>query len=75
MSDGLQTDEGEFAARVAANQAQRLANLRKTYDFIVCGAGRSGSVLARRLAENPAVHVLLIAAGGSDDRPSVMEPT
>jgi choline dehydrogenase len=44
---------------------------RQTYDFIVCGAGTSGSVVARRLAENPAVSVLLIEAGGTDQVPSV----
>lgn len=74
MSDPKFSDTPEFAARVAANQADRLANLAKTYDFIVCGAGSSGSVVARRLAENPAVQVLLIEAGGDDDRPSVMDP-
>jgi choline dehydrogenase len=44
---------------------------RPAYDVIVCGAGTSGSVLARRLAENPAVSVLLVEAGGTDQVPSV----
>jgi len=44
------------------------------FDFVVCGAGASGSVVAGRLAENPDVNVLLIEAGGDDEHPHVLEP-
>lgn len=63
--------DAEFAREVEENQQRLRASLRATYDFIVCGSGSSGSVLARRLAENPEVSVLLIEAGGSDNAPEV----
>jgi choline dehydrogenase len=63
----------DFAERVHLNQQKLRADLKPQYDFIVCGSGSSGSVVVRRLAENPNVSVLLLEAGGDDDVPSVMD--
>ena len=57
---------------IAANQAARRAALRSSYDYIVIGSGASGSVVARRLAENRDAQVLLLEAGGDDLKPGIL---
>jgi choline dehydrogenase len=67
------SETAEFEARVRANQRRLAVELQPSYDFIVCGSGSSGSVVARRLAETGRASVLLLEAGGTDDVPSVRE--
>ena len=64
-----------FAERAHAQQTANRAALTSEYDFIVCGSGSAGCAVARRLADNPEVRVLLIEAGGSDNVPEVMDGT
>jgi choline dehydrogenase len=66
-------DQAGFAARVQGNQRMLRRSLQQAYDFIVCGSGSSGSVVARRLAENADANVLLLEAGGTDDLPQILD--
>jgi GMC oxidoreductase len=69
------TETASSVVRESLNQQTLAADIKLQYDIIVCGSGSSGSVVARPLAENPNVSVLLLEAGGSDNVPVLRTPT
>src|ERR1700730_9312322 len=64
----------DFDQRVRLNQQKLTSDLKSHYDFIVCGGGTSGCVVAARLASDLNTQVLLLEAGGTDEKDSVMNP-
>src|SRR5882724_1359117 len=54
-------------------QANR-ASLRSSYNYVIVGAGAAGCVLASELSASGA-QVLLIESGGTDDAPTVLNPS
>lgn len=68
------SEEKRHARAVAENQERLRSDLRSGFDFIVCGAGSAGCVVAARLAERPDARVLLLEAGGEDLSPTIAEP-
>ncbi|MDB5974981.1 MAG: choline dehydrogenase [Nevskia sp.] len=64
--------EQAFAA--GENQSANQAQLKDAYDYIVVGAGASGSVIAGELSKSGA-DVLVVESGGADTAPTISNPS
>lgn len=56
-------------------QARNLRSLKRSYNYVVVGAGSAGCALVGTLAKTePSAQILLIEAGAWDTAPSVLDP-
>jgi choline dehydrogenase-like flavoprotein len=56
------------------NQTANQAKLEAAYDYVVVGAGSSGSIVAGELSKTGA-KVLLVESGGADSAPTISNPS
>jgi choline dehydrogenase len=59
---------------IRESQARRLADLPRSFDYIVVGSGSAGSALVGTLAERTDGNILVIEAGDWDTAPSIDDP-
>src|SRR6266478_1680464 len=71
MANPIAADASFVAGEV---QGTNRAALRGSYDYVIVGAGASGSVIAGELAKSGA-DVLLVESGGMDDGPTIINPS
>jgi len=64
----------EHAVVAGDNQSRNRSQLEGTYDYIVVGAGASGSVIAGELSKTGA-NVLVVESGGADSAPTISNPS
>jgi choline dehydrogenase len=80
LATGLVTTQAATALadeldEISAAQARNLAALRRSYDYVVVGAGSAGCALVGTLAaREPSAKILLIEAGDWDTAESVLDP-
>ncbi|MEY2478007.1 MAG: choline dehydrogenase, partial [Actinomycetota bacterium] len=61
--------------KARATQARNASKLRKSYDYVVVGAGSAGCTLVGTLAERePHARILLLEAGDWDTNPAELDP-
>jgi choline dehydrogenase len=71
---GLSAAMTEQVFAAGENQANNQAKLEGTYDYIVVGAGASGSIVASELSKTGAT-VLVVESGGPDNSPTISNPS
>jgi choline dehydrogenase len=64
----------DHAIAAGETQARNRAQLKDSYDYIVVGAGASGSVIAAELSKTGA-EVLSVESGGADEAPTISNPS